>query len=198
VGIKVIYAGPWKGEAFGTLTLVQQDFGPKWVRPSGLPSPGFGATYVMLKDRRVYPFGIYQFASPKGAQYIGPYLRIYAKPGLDHSSFGTLYIDHKHRRIYQLDVTDDTPPWQTSRATKVIHQARGYFIDGTDFGVQFGVSDVGYRVKQVMPTGWEEFETGFSYVPTSYPGLSKLNAQAFITQPYTSTMEFGNGAVAHQ
>ena len=94
-------------------------------------------------------------------------------------------------------MTDDMEPWQTSTATKVKHQARGYFIDGSDFGVQFGLADVGNRVKYVGPAGWEEFETGFSYVPTSYPGLSKLKAQAFIMQPYTSTMEFGNGTVAH-
>lgn len=196
-GMKPIYAFPWADDMFGSTAVQVQDYGPKWLRPAGLPSPGMGVGRIELKHRRVYPTGIYEFTSPKGAQYIGPYLRIYAKPALDHSSFGTLYIDYRHRRVYQADVTDDMEPWQTSTATKVKHQARGYFIDGSNFGVQFGLADVGNRVKYVGPAGWEEFETGFSYVPTSYPGLSNLKAQAFIMQPYTSTMEFGNGTVAH-
>lgn len=196
-GMKPIYANAWADSGFGAAVAKVQDYGPKWVRPAGLAAGGMGVGRVELKHRRVYPTGIYQFTSPKGAQYIGPYLRIYAKPGLDHSSFGTLYIDYRHRKLYQADVTDDMEPWQTSTATRVKHQARGYFIDGTDFGVQFGLADVGNRVKYVRPAGWEEFETGFSYVPTSYPGLSKLKAQAFIMRPYTSTMEFGNGTVAH-
>jgi hypothetical protein len=196
-GVKPIYANSLADSGFGATAVQVQDYGPKWVRPYGLAAGGMGVGRIELKHRRVYPTGIYQFASPKGAQYIGPYLRIYAKPGLDHSSFGTLYIDYKHRKVYQVDVTDDMEPWQTSTATRLKHQARGYFIEGTDFGVQFGLADVGDRVKRVRPAGWEEFETGFSYVPTSYPGLSKLKAQAFIMQPYTSTMEFGNGTVAH-
>jgi hypothetical protein len=196
-GMKPVYVNSWADSGFGAAVAKVQDYGPKWVRPYGLAAGGMGVGRIELKHRRVYPTGIYQFASPKGAQYIGPYLRIYAKPGLDHSSFGTLYIDYKHRKVYQVDVTDDMEPWQTSAATRLKHQARGYFIEGTDFGVQFGLADVGDRVKRVRPAGWEEFETGFSYVPTSYPGLSKLKAQAFIMQPYTSTMEFGNGTVAH-
>lgn len=195
-GMKPVYAFSWEDNTFGGAELHVQDYGPKWIRLSGWNEENIGDLRAELKHRRVYPTGIYQFTSPKGAQYIGPYLRIYAKPGLDQSEFGTLYIDYRHRKVYQVDVTDDSEPWQTSTATKVKHQARGYFIDGSYFGVQFGVADVGNRVKHVRPTGWEEFETGFSYVPTSYPGLSKLKAQAFIMQPYTSTMEFGNGTVA--
>lgn len=196
-GMKPVYAFPWADDLFGATAVQVQDYGPKWVRPGGLAAGGMGVGRIELKHRRVYPTGIYQFTSPKGAQYIGPYLRIYLKPGLDHAEFGTLYIDYKHRKVYQADVTDDMEPWATSTATKVKHQARGYFIEGTNFGVQFGLADVGNRVKHVRPAGWEEFETGFSYVPTSYPGLSKLKAQAFIMRPYTSTMEFGNGTVAH-
>lgn len=196
-GMKPLYTLSWIDALFGVAAVRVQDYGTKWVRPAGLASLRAGVGRIELKNRKVYPTGIYQFISPKGAQYIGPYLKLLAKPGLDHSSFGTLYIDYRHRKVYQVDVTDDMEPWQTSTATRLKHQARGYFIDGTLFGVQFGVADVGNRVRQVSPAGWEEFETGFSYVPTSYPGLSKLHARAFIAQPYTSTMEFGNGTVAH-
>ena len=195
-GMKPLYAFSWEDNAFGSAELHVQEYGPKWLYPAGFREEDFGVTRVELKHRRVYPSGVYGFTSPRGAQYVGPYLRIYADPGLDHSEFGTLYIDYRHRRVYQLDVTDDMEPWQTSKAVRVKHQARGYYIEGSNFRVQFGVADVGNRVKRVRPTGWEEFETGFSYVPTSYPGLSKLKAQAFIMQPYTSTMEFGNGTVA--
>jgi len=196
VGTKIIYPYGWEDPYFGPQEVQLQDYGPKTVTVPGLPPKGFGGHEVQLFNREVHPYGIYQFTSPRGAQYVGPYLRVYASPALDHSSFGTLYIDYRHRRVVQADVTDDRPPWSTSRAVRVYHEARGYFVEGSSFAVQFGGANVGHSLRQTEPDGWEEFETGFSYVPDSYPGLSRLRAQAFITHPNTSTMEFGNATVS--
>jgi hypothetical protein len=196
VGTKIIYPYGWEDPYFGPQEVQLQDYGPKTVAVPGLPPIGFGGHEVQLFNREVHPDSIDQFTSPLGAQYVGPYLRIYASPALDHSSFGTLYIDYLHRRVVQADVTDDRPPWSTSEAVRVYHEARGYFVEGSSFAVQFGGANVGHSLRQTEPDGWEEFETGFSYVPDSYPGLSKLRAQAFITHPNTSTMEFGNATVS--
>ena len=208
VGDKPIYTMDWVDAVFGAPSVTVEDWGPKWIRPAGTNDTRFGTS--SRNDMRVEHFhrqipmtGWVEFQSWKGAQYVGPYLRIYPKSYIQDqygnvlldtmTTFGTLYIDYKHRKIYPLDVTDDLPDWSAT----LKHAPRGYFIEGTPSAVQFGDADVGARVKYANLGGWEEFDTGFSYVPDSYPGLSNLHAQSFIATAHNEMMEFGNGTISH-
>lgn len=192
MGDKVITAYAWQDASWGTTILNKQDYGPKWMYVGGIAAPNFTMGRVELKNRRVHPTGIYQFTSPKGAQYVGPYLRLYPQ-GFDAKSFGTLYIDYKHRKVYPLDVRDDS---EASYGPRVKHAPRGYFIQGTKFG-GFGRPSMSTGIQTVAANGWEEFETGFSFVPMYYPGLSKLRTQNFITRESIIFTEMGNAHVTN-
>jgi hypothetical protein len=213
-GDKPVYVMDWVDHVFGTPKLTVQDWGPKTLTVHGFQEEWFGQSSrnlmrVELFHRTFSVPGIDAAQMYPGPRYVGPYLRVYPKsyilssgipqyPILDEmTTYGTPYVSYKHRQVKQIEAVDDMEPWQTSVATRLKHAPRGYFIEGTSSEVQFGMADVGNRVKYVHPSGWEEFETGFSYVPTSYPGLSKLRAQAFIATAHNAMMEFGNGTVSH-
>lgn len=208
-GDKPIYVFDMEGGAFGYPVLTVEDWGPKWLHPSSFGGEQFGTSSnyrmrVELLHRKIYPSAWESFVHQR-VNYVGPYLRMYPKSFMlssgvppviildEMTTYGRPYIDYKHRRVYPADVTDDRPNWTAT----VRHAGRGYFIEGTPSAVQFGKPDVGGRVKFAYLGGWEEFDTGFSYVPDSYPGLSNLHAQSFIATAHNEMMEFGNGTISH-
>lgn len=206
----VIYGGErplemqgWKDTVFGTATLLLQDIGTKYISVESLSQTSLGTGRVELKHRRVYPSGVAANQLFVGASYVGPYLRLYPHSYLEDglgnvlldkmTTFGTQFVSHRIRSVEQLDITDDEPDWQ---GPHVQHQGRGYFIPGTAMGC-FGSPNVSSGIRTVHPTGWEEFETGFSFVPAYYPGLSKMKSQNFIANGSILFTEIGNANITH-
>lgn len=194
----------WTDTVFGVTELLLQDIGTKYIHPDGLVAPALGVGRIELKHRRVYPSGVAADQTFAGASYVGPYLRIYPKSYIEDvetgevlldtmTTFGTQFVAYRIRNVEQLDITDDEPEWFGPRLK---HQARGYFIPGTPMG-SFGRPNISSGSRTLYPSGWEEFETGFSFVPVYYPGLSKMKSQNFIANGSILFTEIGNANVTH-
>lgn len=194
----------WKDTVFGAAELLLQDVGTKYIYPDGLVAPALGVGRIELKHRRLYPSGVAADQTFAGASYVGPYLRIYPKSYIEDedtgevlldkmTTFGTQFVAYRIRNVEQLDITDDEPEWFGPRLR---HQGRGYFIPGTPMG-SFGRPNISSGSRTLHPSGWEEFETGFSFVPIYYPGLSKMKSQNFIANGSILFTEIGNANITH-
>lgn len=194
----------WIDTVFGNANLLLEDIGTKYIMPGGFSYTTLGTGRVELKHRRIYPYGTPPSDLFVGASYVGPYLRIYPKSYIEDedtgevlldkmTTFGTQFVAYRIRNVEQLDITDDEPEWFGPRLK---HQARGYFIPGTPMG-SFGRPNISSGSRTLHPSGWEEFETGFSFVPVYYPGLSKMKSQNFIANGSILFTEIGNANVTH-
>lgn len=174
---------------FGRARLVQPYTGPQWVFPSSPELSTIGRTGVMNRHRYVYVNG-FDMSLVKNPQYIGPYQWLYAK-GDTTDLHGTAYVDYGVRTVTQLDVTDDMPDSEI----RVKHAPRAYFIAGKPSSAKYGQHHVSTPPQVISADGWEEFQTGFSYVPRFYPGSSKLRSQAFVASPAHNSMETGHATI---
>lgn len=187
VGDVAIRASGADSSTFGLPRVVSPWLGPQTVTPAGVASGSAGVPLVELFNRTLIVSG-WDSSAVRRPLYVGPYLRCYPT-GHDSAACGKPFVSYRVHTLQQLPITDGEPAW---RSATVKHEARGYYVEGSDFSPTFGVAGVAPRIRHVVTSGWQEFETGFSWLPDDYPGGSSLKAQAFLAAPSNLFTEFGN------